>query len=38
MRTASLVGAAACWSAAFILYLVVYAPYLSRPRVDGKEG
>jgi uncharacterized protein involved in response to NO len=38
LRTASLVGAAACWSAAFILYLVVYAPYLSRPRVDGKEG
>jgi uncharacterized protein involved in response to NO len=37
-RTASLVGAAACWSAAFALYLVVYAPYLSRPRVDGKEG
>jgi uncharacterized protein involved in response to NO len=37
-RMASLVVAAACWSGAFLLYLVVYAPYLSRPRVDGKEG
>jgi uncharacterized protein involved in response to NO len=37
-RTASLVAAAGCWSAAFVLYLVVYAPYLSRPRIDGKEG
>ncbi len=31
-------GAAALWTAAFALYLVVYAPILCRPRVDGKPG
>ncbi len=30
--------AAACWTAAFSLYLVVYAPWLAQPRVDGKDG
>ncbi len=30
--------AGTAWSAAFLLYLVVYAPYLMRPRIDGKEG
>ncbi|MCL4744958.1 MAG: NnrS family protein [Burkholderiaceae bacterium] len=30
--------AAAAWSAAFILYIVVYWPRLSRARVDGREG
>jgi uncharacterized protein involved in response to NO len=30
--------AAAFWAAAFILFLVVYAPILTRPRVDGKPG
>lgn len=34
----ALVAAAACWSCAFLLYLVVYAPYLFRPRIDGREG
>jgi uncharacterized protein involved in response to NO len=29
---------AALWSAAFLLYAIVYWPRLSRPRVDGKEG
>lgn len=30
--------AAALWTAAFILYLWVYAPILTRPRADGKPG
>jgi uncharacterized protein involved in response to NO len=30
--------AAFLWTAAFLLYLVVYAPILCRPRVDGKPG
>lgn len=38
MRPEMLVAAAACWSAAFVLYVVVYAPYLLSPRVDGREG
>jgi uncharacterized protein involved in response to NO len=29
---------AALWSAAFLLYAIVYWPRLSRPRVDGKDG
>jgi uncharacterized protein involved in response to NO len=37
-RDVALVGAAACWSAAFGLYVVVYGPYLCRPRIDGREG
>ncbi len=28
----------ACWSAAFMLYLVRYGPILTRPRVDGRPG
>jgi uncharacterized protein involved in response to NO len=26
------------WSAAFLLYLIVYVPVLARPRLDGKPG
>jgi len=37
-REALLGGSALAWSAAFLLYLVVYAPYLGRARVDGREG
>jgi uncharacterized protein involved in response to NO len=37
-RDVALVGAATCWSAAFGLYVVVYGPYLCRPRIDGREG
>lgn len=37
-RNGALFLAAACWSAAFLLYLVIYGPYLFRPRIDGKEG
>jgi uncharacterized protein involved in response to NO len=37
-RDASLLLAAIFWSGAFLLYVVVYAPYLFRPRADGREG
>ena len=30
--------AAALWTAAFVLFLAVYAPILFNPRVDGKPG
>lgn len=36
---ALLVGASAlCWSVAFLLYAVVYGPWLCSTRVDGKDG
>jgi uncharacterized protein involved in response to NO len=38
MRPAMLVATAALWSAAFVLYVAVYAPYLTAPRVDGRDG
>ncbi len=31
-------GAGLLWSAAFLIYAVVYTPILLRPRVDGKPG
>lgn len=37
-REIALIVAAICWSASFLLFIVVYAPYLFRPRLDGKEG
>jgi uncharacterized protein involved in response to NO len=37
-RDAALVLSGLCWSLSFALFLLVYAPYLWRPRVDGKEG
>jgi uncharacterized protein involved in response to NO len=37
-RNVALIGAAACWSAAFVLYLIVYGPRLAQPRIDGREG
>lgn len=33
-----LLGSALAWSTAFLLYLLVYAPYLSHARIDGREG
>jgi uncharacterized protein involved in response to NO len=30
--------AAAAWSLAFLIYLVVFAPWLARARADGKDG
>lgn len=38
MRDSALLLAAVCWSAAFLLYVIVYGPYLFRPRLDGREG
>jgi uncharacterized protein involved in response to NO len=37
-RSAGLVLATVCWSAAFLAYLAVYLPYLSAARADGREG
>jgi uncharacterized protein involved in response to NO len=34
----ALIIAGVLWAVAFVIYLVVYAPALSRPRVDGKAG
>lgn len=31
-------AAGAAWSAAFLIYLVVFTPWLLRPRLDGKDG
>ena len=30
--------ASLCWSAAFILFVIGYGPFLLRARIDGKEG
>jgi uncharacterized protein involved in response to NO len=27
-----------CWAAAFLVFVISYAPYLFRARIDGKEG
>jgi uncharacterized protein involved in response to NO len=35
---ASLMGSGALWSAAFLLFAIVYLPILSRPRADGRPG
>ena len=34
----ALLGAAIAWSAAFALYLIVYLPWLTQARLDGREG
>lgn len=34
----ALQAAGLCWAAAFALYLWVYAPFLVRPRMDGRPG
>ncbi|MRW93531.1 NnrS family protein [Duganella sp. FT80W] len=35
---AVLIVSAVCWAAAFLAYVMVYAPYLASARVDGKPG
>jgi len=35
---AVLIVSAVCWAAAFLAYVMVYAPYLAGARVDGKPG
>lgn len=37
-RNAALLASGACWSLSFLLFLAVYAPYLWRARIDGREG
>jgi len=37
-RNHALALSAALWSLAFIVYLLRYAPWLTRPRLDGKPG
>lgn len=37
-RSGALIVSGACWSASFALFLLAYAPYLWRARLDGKEG
>jgi uncharacterized protein involved in response to NO len=37
-RDVALLITAVCWSAAFLLYLLTYGPYLLAARVDGREG
>jgi uncharacterized protein involved in response to NO len=34
----AIVASAIAWSAAFAIYLFVFAPWLVRPRLDGKDG
>jgi uncharacterized protein involved in response to NO len=38
LLAASLIGAALAWSAAFLIYLWVFTPWLMRTRLDGKDG
>jgi uncharacterized protein involved in response to NO len=35
---ATIVASAALWFAAFLLFVAVYFPILSRPRLDGQPG
>lgn len=34
----ALVAAATAWSAAFLIYLWMFTPWMMRPRLDGKDG
>jgi uncharacterized protein involved in response to NO len=34
----AVMGAALAWSAAFLIFLWQYAPWLISPRQDGKDG
>lgn len=38
LRDMTLIISTLCWTVAFALYVIVYGPYLSRPRTDGREG
>ncbi|MFZ3289192.1 MAG: NnrS family protein, partial [Telluria sp.] len=38
LQRASLLAATVCWTLAFTLFAVVYAPYLWRARLDGRDG
>jgi uncharacterized protein involved in response to NO len=34
----ALVLAAGLWGLAFVIYLLIYAPWLTSTRLDGKDG
>ncbi|HEX2529897.1 MAG TPA: NnrS family protein [Burkholderiaceae bacterium] len=38
LRQGALLAATILWTAAFLLFVVVYGPYFFRARIDGKEG
>jgi uncharacterized protein involved in response to NO len=38
MRDVLLVLSALAWALSFLIYLLVYGPYLSKARIDGREG
>lgn len=38
LRDVGLLLSAACWTAAFLLYTLIYGPYLFHARIDAKEG
>jgi uncharacterized protein involved in response to NO len=38
LRSSMLVTATLAWAAAFLLYVMVYGPYLVRARIDGRDG
>jgi uncharacterized protein involved in response to NO len=38
LRDTALIVSTLCWAAAFALFVIVYSPYLLRPRIDGREG
>lgn len=38
LRDAALIVTTIAWSAAFLIFLFVYGPYLFSARIDGKEG
>lgn len=38
VRNLALLATGLAWTLSFVLYVAVYAPYLVRARVDGKEG
>jgi uncharacterized protein involved in response to NO len=38
LAAAALIASGTLWALAFLVYLIVYWPILSRPRVDGAPG
>lgn len=38
LRDLGLLLSAACWTVAFLIYAVIYGPYLFHARIDAKEG
>jgi len=34
----SIAASGALWIASFLIFIVIYAPILTRPRIDGRPG